>query len=161
MCLNETYSKVHIGKYSSDKFSIQNGIKQGDALSPLICNFALEYAIRKVQENHVVLKSSETCRLLLYADDVNLLGDNINTVKKITQPLIGSSKEVGLEVNAEKDKYLLLCGHQNAGGNHDIKVANRPFENVAQFKYLVTAVTNQNLIREEIKRKLNSGNAAI
>jgi hypothetical protein len=48
MCLNETYSKVHIGKHLSDSFPIQNGLKQGDALSPMLFNFALEYAVRKV-----------------------------------------------------------------------------------------------------------------
>jgi hypothetical protein len=53
ICLNETYSKVLIGEHSSDIFPIQNGLKQGDALSPLLSNFVLEYAIRKVQENQV------------------------------------------------------------------------------------------------------------
>jgi hypothetical protein len=56
MCLNETYSKVHIGKHLSDNFPIQNGLKQGDVLSPLLFNFALEYDIRKVKENQVGIK---------------------------------------------------------------------------------------------------------
>jgi hypothetical protein len=62
-------------------------------------------------------------------------------------------------VNAKKTKYMLLSHHQNAGQNHDMKTVNRYFENVAQFKYLGTKATNQNLIQEEIKRRLNSGNA--
>jgi UDP-N-acetylglucosamine 2-epimerase len=96
---------------------------------------------------------------LVYADDVNLLGDNIDAIKKNTQTLTDASEEVGLGVNAEKTKYLLLSHHRNAGQNHDIKISNRSFENVAQIKYFGTTVTNQNLIQEKIKRTLNSGNA--
>jgi hypothetical protein len=77
---------------------IQNGLKQGDALSPLIFNFALEYVIRKVQENQVGLKLNGKHQLLAYADDVNLLGDNIDTIKKNAETLIDVSKEVGLEI---------------------------------------------------------------
>jgi ribosomal protein S2 len=70
-----------------------------------------------------------------------------------------ASKEVGLEVNTEKTKYMLLSHQQNAGQIYDIKIANRCFENVAKFRYLGTIITNQNLIQEEIKRRLNSDNA--
>jgi hypothetical protein len=81
------------------------------------------------------------------------VGDNIDTIKKNTQTLIDASKEVGLEVNAEKSKYILLSRHQNAGQNSKINNACRFFENVAQLKYLGTRVTNQNLFQEGIKRR--------
>jgi hypothetical protein len=99
----------------SDSFPIQNGLKQGDARSPLLFNFALEFVIRKVQENQVGLKLNGTHQLLAYADDVNLLGDSIDTIKKNKETLTDPSKEVGLEINVEKIKYLLPSGHQDVG----------------------------------------------
>jgi hypothetical protein len=66
---------------------------------------------------------------------VNLLGDNIDIIKKNTETLIDASKEVGLEINIEKTKYMLLSPQQNVGQNRDIKIANRSVENVSQVKY--------------------------
>jgi hypothetical protein len=81
------------------------------------------------------------------ADDLDLLGDNIDTVKKNTESIIDASKEIDLKISVEKTKYMLLSRHQNVGQNREIKIAkNRLFENVSQFKYLGTTVTNQNLI---------------
>jgi hypothetical protein len=85
----------------------------------LFFNFALEYAVRKVQENQAGLKLNGTQHLLAYADDVNLLGGNIDTIIKET--LIDASKMVGQEVNVEKTTYMLVSGDQNAGQNWDKK----------------------------------------
>jgi hypothetical protein len=74
------FCSVRKFKHLSDSFPIQNGLKQGDALSPLLFNFALEDAIRKEQETQVGLKLNGTHQLLAYADNVNLLGDNIDTI---------------------------------------------------------------------------------
>jgi hypothetical protein len=117
------------------------------------------YQFTKRVTNLVELKLNGTFQLLAYVNVVNLLGDNIDTINKNTKNLIGASKEVGLEINVEKSKCMLLFRHQNICQNRDIKIANRSFENVSQFEYLETTVTNQNLIQKEIKRRLNSGNA--
>jgi hypothetical protein len=148
--LNVTYSKVCIDKYFSDRFTIQNGLKQGDALPPLLFNFVSEYAIRKAQENHIGLKLSGTHQLLGYADDVNLLGDKIHIVMKNTQTLIHTSEEVGLEVNVNESKYLLCLVTRRA---------NRSFENVAQFRHFEMTEIDKNFIQKEIKGRLTSGNA--
>jgi hypothetical protein len=121
MCLNETYSKVRTDMHLSDSFPIQNGLKQGDALSPLLFNFALEYSIRKVQENQVGLKLNGALHLLAYADDVNLLGDNKDTIKKNMEALIDARKEVGLEINVWNTKYMFPSLHPKVGRNQDIK----------------------------------------
>jgi hypothetical protein len=106
----------------------------------------------------VGLNLNGTHQLLVCGDDVNLL-DNIDTPKENRETLSDASKEVGLEINTEKTKYMLLSRHQNAGQNRNINIVNRCFENMAHFKYLGTTVTNQNLIRKEIKKRLDSGNA--
>jgi hypothetical protein len=99
-----------------------------------------------------------THQFLAYTDHANLLGDNIDTLKKNTLALTDATKEVGLEINVEKTKYMLLSRHQNADQNQNIKTESRSLENMPQLKFLQTTVADRNVIQEKIKRGLNSGN---
>jgi hypothetical protein len=131
-----------------DKFPIQNGRKR-DALSPMFSNFALEYAIRRVQENKEGLKLSGTHQLLDYADDIFIVGKT-DAIKENTEALLDANKDVGLEVNQEKAKYMLVSRSQKVGQKHSIKIADRSFEHVAKFKYLGTTLTAQKWMHEVI-----------
>ena len=106
MSLTETYCRVRVGKNVSERFPIRNGLKQGDALIPILFNFALEYAIRRVQVNQDGLKLNGTHQLLVYADDVNILGGGMHTLKENAEALVAAAREIGLEVSADKTKYM-------------------------------------------------------
>jgi hypothetical protein len=108
MSLIETYSRVRVGENVSDTFPIRNGLKQGDALSPLLFIFTSDYAIRRVQVNQNGLKLNGTHQLLAYADDVNILGESIHTIKENAEALVAAAREIGLEVSADKTKYMVM-----------------------------------------------------
>jgi len=89
--------------------------------------------------------------LYLNADDISILGGSVHTVEKSAENLVVASKETGLEVNADKSQYMVTSGDQNVGRSHSIKIDNTSFERVEEFKYLGTALRNQNCSEEELK----------
>ena len=128
------------------------GLKQGGALSPLLFNFPLDFAIRWVQVNKESLKSNDKHQLLAYADDVNILKEN-------AESLVAATRETGLEVSVDKSKYIFKSRDQNPGQNHSVRIDNITFERVEDFKYLERTLAIQNSIREEKKFRLKSGNS--
>jgi len=126
----------------SDRFSIRNGFKQGEVLPPMLFNFALEYAIRRVQVNRDGLKLNGTHQMLAYADDVNTLAGSIRTLKENAEALVAATREIGLEVCADKTKYLVMSRDQNARRIQSVRIDNSTFERVEGFKYLGTILTN-------------------
>ena len=134
-------------------------MKQGDALSPILFNFALEYDIKRVQVNQDGLKLSGTNQLLAYADNVNILGGSIHALKENAEALVAATRVIRLEVSVDKAKYMVISRDQNIGRIHSVRSDNITFERVEEFKYLGTNLTNQNFIAEEIKSRLKSGNA--
>jgi hypothetical protein len=113
----------------------------------LLFNFALEYAIKRVQVNQDGMKLNGTHQLLAYADDVNILGGSAHTVKENANALLVATKEIGLEVNADETKYMVMSRDRNAGRGYSVKVDNSSIERVEEFKYLGTTLTDQNSIQ--------------
>ncbi|KAJ4437888.1 hypothetical protein ANN_13827 [Periplaneta americana] len=142
---------------SVKKLAVEIGVSYGSAHK--ILRNKLEYAIRKVQDNREGLEMNRLHQLLVNADDVNMLGENPQTIRESTGILLEASKEIGLEVNPEKRKYMIMSRDENIVRNVNIKIGNLSFEEVEKFKYLGATVTNINDIREEIKHRINMVNS--
>ena len=125
----------------------------------MLFNFALQYAIRRVQVNQDGLKLNGTYQLLVYADHANILGGSVHTIKENAEVLAVASKKTGTEVNVDKTKCMVTSQDQNAGQSHNTKIYYSSFERVKQFEYLRTNLTHQNFNQEAIQNRLKSGNA--
>ena len=104
------------------------------------------------------MKPDGTHHLLAYDDDVNILGGSIHTIKQYAEALVPATRETGLEVSADKTKYMVMSREQNLVRIQSVRIDNSTFERVEEFKYLGTTLTNQNSIAEETKSRLRSGN---
>ena len=96
---------------------------------------------------------------MVHGDDVNILGVSVHIIQVNAVALVVAGRETGMEVNADRNKYMVMSRDQNAARSHSIKNDNSTFEKVEEFKYLGTTLRNQNSVQKEIKSRLNSGNS--
>jgi hypothetical protein len=115
-------------------FTIRNSLKQGDALSPLRFNFALIYDVRRVKVNQDGLKLNGTHQLLAHADDVNILGASVRNVKENAEALLVATKESGLDIIADKNKYMIKSREHDFGQSHIVKIDNSTIARLKEVK---------------------------
>ena len=127
-------------------FSIENGLKQVDALWPLLFNFALECDIRKVQTTNLGLDMNGNHQVLAYADDVNLIGDGIRIMERNLDVLLNTCRHIGLAVDTGKTMYMEIGLQRGMMANEHIKIGSNSYEKVKIFKYIGSLLTNQNSI---------------
>jgi hypothetical protein len=147
MCQSESCSRFWVSKHLSDMYPIRNGLKKGYALKPLLFNFASGYAFKRVQVNKDGLKLKGIHQLLVYVDDINMLGESVHNIKENADTLLLSSE---LEISADKSKYRVMSRGQTARGNHYIMIGNSSSARVEEFKYLGITL-NQNSVQEKIR----------
>jgi len=128
-------------------------------LFPVVSCNVYQFFSSPFQVNQNGLKLNGTHQLLAYADDVNILGESIHTLKENAEALVAGTRETGLEVSADKTKYMVMARDQNVGRNQSVSVDNSNFESEEEVTYLQTISTDQISIPEEIKSRLRSGNA--
>jgi PAB1-binding protein PBP1 len=127
----------------------------------LLFNFALEHHNRRVQVNQNGLKLNGTHQLLVYADDVDILGGRVHIKQKNTETFVVTRKKIGLELNADKTKNVVMSRDQNARRSHNINIDIKPFERMEHFKYLRKILTNQNSFKEGITANCSQGMLAV
>jgi hypothetical protein len=137
---------------------INTGLKQGDALSPMLFNIALEEVIRNALNTGigVKLQESKTIKLIAYANDIVLLSESESDQQSMAESLMDESKLMGLTINEEKTKYMMFSRKNNIHNN--LMVRNMEFELVGNFKYLGVELNVSGNNHKEIQNKINSAN---
>lgn len=158
-CICDSRSRVRVGDMVSDIFDINNGLRQGDALSPLLFNVALEKATRAAELVVEMYTQRGPQLILAFADDIDIVGTSTIKVKEQFTRLEKESQKMGLKINEEKTKYMHIArqaGRDRVGQN--VTMGEFNFERVNSFKYLGAILTSENDTSEEIKARIQSGN---
>lgn len=147
ICMEDTYNIVTYKGRKSDPFQITSGLKQGDALSPLLFNLALEKVVRKVKKDCVI---EGTSRLLGYADDIDIIGENEQKTLEILTHLTEKAQKMGLVINQDKTEYMVVSREGTAKNSGHIQIDNMTIKRTETYKCLGTICNCSNIKREDI-----------
>jgi len=113
MCMENTQYQIRVDNTLSEAFEVNTGLKQGDTLSPMLFNLALEKAIREIQREPTGISIGERkIQVLGFADDLNILGNSLNDTKRAAQVLEQAAGKIGLKINREKTKIMKLLEYE-------------------------------------------------
>lgn len=157
MCVEGSKGKVRIERELTDTFDISSGVRQGDGLSPLLFNLALEKALKTAAAVPRGANIEGKINILAYADDVALAAESKRDLEALAQVFLEEALEVGLHVNEDKTRYIKI-GRVAEPINSTLDVMGYAFKSTEEFKYLGVTVNNQNKIEEEIQIRLNAAN---
>jgi hypothetical protein len=142
--------------------AVKTGLRQGDALSPILFNLILEKVIKQVKEtncNNGIVLGNSNINILVYADYIVILGDTEETVKQVCRKLIMMASKVGLEINDEKTEYMILsCQDREYQQGQFMNVEGHVFKRVTHFKYLGHFLTQDNDLKMEVSARIQKGN---
>lgn len=162
VCVNGSRSRIRIGDVLADPFEVNRGLRQGDAISPILFNIALDKVIRTA-EISVKLFGQDGPRLLLaFADDIDVVGNSVLTVKDLFSRVETQAEQIGLRINEGKTKYMYTSRTERRDRvGQNVTMGEYNFERVATFKYLGATIVQDNNLTEEIKVRIQSGNKCL
>lgn len=152
-CTNNSRNKVRVMGEESESFGVESGVKQGDGLSPLLFNITLEKVIKDLWKDNRL-----PAKLLAYADDIALFGNNIYEIEETLKIIEDRAAEVGLKMNLEKTKYMLVTKTLEQTKPSHVTINNETFEAVSDFKYLGVNINHLNHVQQEINTRLTNAN---
>lgn len=160
MTIEGSRCKVKIDGTMSESFEVKTGVRQGDGLSPILFNIAIEDALQKVRRTNKGLKIGTNLNILAFADDVAILCEKKDDLKNLTKLFIQETSRMGLKINDEKTKYMHFS-KQEIDQTNEINIDGHSFEKVDLFKYLGILISSQNSEEPEINNRINQANKSM
>lgn len=157
MTVTGSRCSVRINGCNCEPFEINSGVRQGDGLSPILFNIAIEEAMQIISQIDLGVKVGAKVNILAFADDVVILAESFEDVKTLTKVFIKEAGKVGLKTNDKKTKYMHFTRNQNHREG-SLQVDGHEFDHVHEFKYLGVIISNRNTDELEIQNRINSAN---